>query len=209
MEAEDTARTPFSLISCVALILLLAAILGIGSYFALRTLHDRGEAARFAEAIRPHPGARPADPKPDALDRALPPIEPEGLRFLARPTFSLDDYAVSIRADSGGAQGTLMVFARASRRVTSRDFALSAEAYRRLAASIDQALAQPETQPRYCTDGVSYVIERAAGGRRSWGTNGVACPLRYARVAAIVRQALAHDAPGPDLPAHDNWTAAD
>lgn len=206
MEAEETAKTPFSLVSCVAVILVIAAVVGIGGFFGLRVIHDRRAAAEFVERIKVHDGARAADASPDALDRALPLLDPaEGLRFFARPTFSLDDYAVAIRLGANGAEGTLLVFDRGVKAVSSRAFTLSAQDYRALAASIDGILAEDETVPRYCTDGVSYVIERRAAGRARWGTNAFSCPLRYARVAAALHGLLKRDAPGPDLPTQDNW----
>ncbi len=208
MEAEEPAKSPISVVSCVLLILLLAAALGIGTSFMLHRLHDQRAAEAFAAQIEVHRGARPADPKPDALENALPKLDSaEGLRFLARPTFSLDDYGVAIHArPDGTAEGAILVYARIPKTVTSRAFTLPAPAWHDLTAAINSALAQEELKPRYCTDGVAYTIERAATGRRSWGTNGVACPLRYARVAAILRAALAKDAPGPDLPTSDTWS---
>lgn len=142
---------------------------------------------------------------------ALPPLDGlngDGLRFVALPSFGMNNYALAVFLPRNAQQavGVLIVTSNGVKGATTyqRQFRMPASAYRTFVTDVDRRTDGWPGDADMCLDGTPAAFERVRGSRVTSGIGN--CSPHYKALKAVVLRAVRHFAPDEDLPAGDDWT---
>ncbi|WP_176787114.1 hypothetical protein [Sphingomonas sp. NFR15] len=141
---------------------------------------------------------------------ALPPLSGlngDGLRFVALPSFGMNNYALAVFLPRNAQQavGVLIVTSIGVKGAAThrREFRMPASAYRTLVADVDRRTDGWPGDADMCLDGIPAGFERVRGSRVTSGIGN--CSPHYKALKAVILRAMRRFAPVEDLPAGDDW----
>lgn len=138
------------------------------------------------------------DSETKAVLSVLPPpssLKPDGLRFVAMPSFGDTYFALSLRKASTGGEGEMFMFALKNGDDEPKRLRihLSAERFSVLLAELDAASASWDGEASWWTDGTGVVFERIRGSEVSSGIGN--SPNFYGKIGKIIFDAIQPSTP--------------
>lgn len=133
-----------------------------------------------------------------AVLSVLPPLstlKPDGLRFVAMPSFGDTHFALSLRKTSSGGEGEMFMFALKNENDEPKPvrIQLSVDRFTALLAELDAASASWDGEASWWTDGTGVVFERVHSDEITSGMGN--SPNFYGKIGKIIFDAIRPSTP--------------
>lgn len=131
-----------------------------------------------------------------ALLNRLPPLSalaPDGIRFVATPSFGDNYFSIALRRTPSGGEGVVLMVSRNTDddevpRAQSMQIKLTSKAYNKLTSDLDAMASSWRGESGVWTDGTEIVIERVRNGGVTSGSGN--SPNYYGKIGALVYRAV-------------------
>lgn len=120
-------------------------------------------------------------------------LSPDGIRFVARPSFGDTFFAISLRRTPRGGEGVLLMMSRGTNAgevslAQSAQIKLTSKVYRKLTSDLDALASSWKGESSWWSDGTGIVIERVRNGEVTSGFGN--SPNYYGKIGALIFEAV-------------------